>query len=196
MTGHVDAWLTAYYDGELGGRRLREVEAHLAECEACRAQLDELAGLSALLMDAPQPADLTPPDRFVAQVQLQLPRQPVEAGCRPRAVELGWNLAPLGLFAVWAFIQAVAIVSEVVEVALEQGWGGEALRSVLAAPVAAPDWVAQISTANRITFQVLAGTPLEGLLPLNLWITGLVGVLAGVWLALWLLRQRRQPENE
>ena len=196
MTGHVDAWLMAYYDGELGGRRRREVEAHLAECEACRAQLDELAGLSALLMNAPEPADLTPPDRFVAQVQLQLPRQPVEAGCRPRVVELGWNLAPLGLFAVWAFLQAVAIVSEVVEVALEQGWGGEALRSVLSASVTTPEWVAEISAANRNAFQVLAGMPLEGLLPLNLWITGLMSVLAGVWLALWLLRQRRMAENE
>jgi len=196
MTGHVDAWLMAYYDGELGGRRRREVEAHLAECESCQAQLDELAGLSALLRDAPDPVDLTPPDRFVAQVQLQLPRQSVEAGCRPRVVDLGWNLAPLGIFAVWAFFQAVFVVSEVVEAALERGWGGEALTRVLSVSVPAPDWVAEISTANRITFQVLAGTPLEGLLPVNLWITLLMSLLAGVWLGLWLLRQRRIAENE
>jgi len=196
MNGHIDAWLTAYYDGELSGRRLREVEAHLAECESCQTHLDELAGLSALLMDAPAPTDLTPPDRFVAQVQLQLPRQPVEPGCRRRVGDLSWNLAPLGLFAVWAFIQAVSIVSEAVEVALSRGWGGEALVRVMAASVTAPDWVAQIGNANWLTFQVLAGTPLEGLLPLQLWITGLMGILAGVWLALWLLRQRRLAENE
>ena len=30
MTDHVTAWLAAYHDGELTGRRVRKVEAHLA----------------------------------------------------------------------------------------------------------------------------------------------------------------------
>lgn len=196
MTEHIDAWLTAYYDGELSGRRLREVEAHLAACEECRARLEDMAALSALLLDAPEPLNLTPPERFVAQVQLQLPRRPVEPGCRRRAVDLSWNLAPLAVFAVWAFFQAVVVVSEVVEIALRQGWGGEPLNRVLEASVRVPEWVSQISAANQVTFRFLAGSPLELLLPINVWLTLLTSLFAGVWLVLWVLRQRRLTENE
>jgi len=42
MKEHVETWLAAYHDGELGERRRRLVEAHLAECGSCRAELDAL----------------------------------------------------------------------------------------------------------------------------------------------------------
>jgi anti-sigma factor RsiW len=36
MDEHVHAWLEAYHDGELHGRRLEQVEDHLARCVECR----------------------------------------------------------------------------------------------------------------------------------------------------------------
>ena len=36
MSNHVSEWLNAYFDGELTGKLLHQVEDHLAECEACQ----------------------------------------------------------------------------------------------------------------------------------------------------------------
>ena len=41
--------LNAYLDGELHGRRLREMETHLAACADCRDELKELRLVSELL---------------------------------------------------------------------------------------------------------------------------------------------------
>ena len=49
MSNHVTEWLNAYLDGELHGSRLQHVEAHLAECDACQAELESLERLSSLL---------------------------------------------------------------------------------------------------------------------------------------------------
>ena len=40
MSNHIIEWLNAYVDGELKGMRLRQVDEHLTECEACQAELD------------------------------------------------------------------------------------------------------------------------------------------------------------
>ena len=44
---------SAYHDGELSEARRRELEAHLAWCAACMAQLDELQMLSGMFATAP-----------------------------------------------------------------------------------------------------------------------------------------------
>ena len=49
MSNHVTEWLNAYFDGELTGNRLHQVEDHLAECEACQAELESLQGFSELV---------------------------------------------------------------------------------------------------------------------------------------------------
>ena len=72
MSKHITEWLNAYLDGELNGRRLHHVEAHLAECEACRTELESLERLSGLLHEVPAP-EFTSPERFAAQVNLRLP---------------------------------------------------------------------------------------------------------------------------
>ena len=59
MNEHVTPWLGAYHDGELRGRRLQQVETHLAHCAACRAELEELRALSALLQESPVPETFT-----------------------------------------------------------------------------------------------------------------------------------------
>jgi anti-sigma factor RsiW len=46
---------SAYHDGELDEARRRELEAHLALCAACMAQLNELQMLSGMFAAAPVP---------------------------------------------------------------------------------------------------------------------------------------------
>jgi anti-sigma factor RsiW len=50
-----EADLSAYLDGELGGRQAG-ARAHMERCEACRARLEELASLQAMLGGLPRPA--------------------------------------------------------------------------------------------------------------------------------------------
>ena len=88
MSNHVSEWLNAYFDGELTGKLLHQVEDHLAECEACQAELDSLEGLSELLHDVPAP-EFTPADRFAAQVNLRIPHKQVVIS-RKQVMEAGW----------------------------------------------------------------------------------------------------------
>jgi anti-sigma factor RsiW len=46
--------LSAYVDGELTPHEAGEVEAHLAQCESCRAELDRLQSLKSLLGRLPE----------------------------------------------------------------------------------------------------------------------------------------------
>jgi anti-sigma factor RsiW len=110
MSEHVLEWLPAYHDGELPPSRCRQVEDHLPDCPACRAELETLTGLSTLLKADPAPAH-TPPERFAAQVQLLLPRS--ASSSRQNTQRLPrWVLgAPLILIVVWAFLQAALWVT-------------------------------------------------------------------------------------
>jgi Putative zinc-finger len=103
MTDHITEWLSAYHDGELHGARLHRVEAHLSECAGCRAELDQLRALSALLQEAPSEASFLPAERFAANLALQLPRRPEPPAARAR-LEIGWWMVPVGLLAIWVFI--------------------------------------------------------------------------------------------
>ena len=124
MSEHVTAWLGAYYDGELHGRRLRQVETHLAHCATCRAELKSLRALTTLLQESPVAVGLASPERFVARVGLRLPRHP-ERTAWQRTLEIGWRLAPLSLIGAWTFVQAVFAVSRGMLVALRMGLRGD-----------------------------------------------------------------------
>ena len=54
--------LSALLDGELEGPERRAVEAHLAECPACRAYLEDLKEIQAVFrgMDELAPRDFPP----------------------------------------------------------------------------------------------------------------------------------------
>ncbi len=117
MSEHVTAWIAAYHDGELRGARLRQVESHLHECAACQAELETLEGLSALLQESPAMPARTTSERFVAQVRLRLPPQATPSP-RTRALKAGWLALPLGLLGIWAFLEAVLVVSGVALMAL------------------------------------------------------------------------------
>lgn len=115
MSNHVSEWLNAYHDGELRGNRLRSVEAHLAECELCQAELDSLVDLSDLLQEVRAP-EMVSAERFAAQVNLRLPRsRSVPQGTR--LTEVGWWMIPVGLLASWVFISTALILSDVLSVA-------------------------------------------------------------------------------
>ncbi|MBN1876414.1 MAG: zf-HC2 domain-containing protein [Anaerolineae bacterium] len=113
MEQHVTAWLGAYHDGELYGHRLRRVEAHLAQCESCREELETLRSLSSLLQMRPAAETRLSEERFVAQVGLRLPQQPAQSAWW-RVLETGWRLIPLGTLGAWAFVQTAVIVAIVV----------------------------------------------------------------------------------
>ena len=115
MSNHVAEWLNAYLDGELHGSRLHEVEAHLAECDVCQAELDSLAKLSTLLQEVPV-AEFSPPERFAAQVSLRLPRPKLEVS-RKKILEISWWMIPIGLIVTWFFISTLFWAYDVLPVA-------------------------------------------------------------------------------
>lgn len=168
MNEHVTGWLSAYHDGELKGRQRHRVEAHLAECAPCRAELDQLRSLSAMLQESPAPTDLVPPEQFVAQVGLRLPRRPA----RQRALLAAWRLFPLMLLGVWVFLQTALIVTVLTRVALGFGLGGEL--------------VAMLLPAESGGLRQVVG--------LNLILPGVIALLYVSWLASWWSR-RQQQEN-
>jgi len=197
MTEHVTAWLEAYHDGELHGRRLRKVEAHLECCAACRLELERLRGLAVLLQSAPAAEGLASPDRFVYQVGLRLPRRPAQPVWQ-RALNVGWRLAPVGLLGAWAFVQTVLVVAGVLGTAVQVGLGGDIAAGLLSVSQGA---------SGESELGNLSGTGLSNLLPAALGVlrTGgplgwgttlavalliLIGVLYWSWLASWWVRRR------
>jgi len=119
MPEHVTEWLSVYFDGELHGHRLRQVEEHLAECEACRAELNTLQNLSGLLHEDPLP-DFPSPERFATRVSLLLPRRPIAAP-ENKLFEIGWWLLPVGLLASWVFISTTTLTGDMVSAANQVG---------------------------------------------------------------------------
>jgi hypothetical protein len=199
MTEHVMAWLGAYHDRELRDRRVQQVEAHLAGCATCRAELEKLRGLSALLGESPAASDLTPSERFVAQVGLRLPRRP-ERSVWQRGLELGWQLAPLGLIGAWAVVQALFAVAGLVLIALQLGLGGDGLAWLLPVPLQGARLTGVfglsdvgLNDVGQIALNLLRdGGALGWGVTLNLVSLLVIGLLYWSWLASWWVRHRRQ----
>jgi predicted anti-sigma-YlaC factor YlaD len=193
MNEHVTQWLGAYHDGELRGRRLQQVEAHLAHCAACRAELKELQALTMLLQESPAPEVRTSPERFAAQVGLRLSRRPVQPTWK-RILETGWRLTPVGLLGAWAFVQAVLAVATMVLYALRIGALGDVITRWL--PPLGEPWLAQISRLSGASLND-ASTAVLRLLSLLSWSTVLnlvvlvvIGLLYWSWLASWWARHQ------
>lgn len=110
MNGHPQQWLQAYHDGELSGRRLRDVETHLETCPACRAELAQLGTLHALLLQAPAPPAPTSPARFQAQVGLRLPSR-VAQPAAPRAFRWAARLIPAALLIIMPLTQVLWLLA-------------------------------------------------------------------------------------
>jgi anti-sigma factor RsiW len=196
MNEHVTLWLGAYHDGELRGRRLQQVEAHLAHCAACRAELDELRALTALLQESPVAELYTPPERFIAQVGLRLARRPAQPIWKS-ILEVGWWMAPVGLLASWAFIQVVLAVASTILYAVRIDVIGNAVAGWL--PPLEEPWLTQIARLSGASLNDagMAVLRLLGLLSwstmLNLVVSLVIGLLYWSWLASWWAR--RQHSN-
>jgi anti-sigma factor RsiW len=195
MDEHVNQWLGAYLDGELNEGKQRMVKTHLARCQSCQAELEELKRLSTLLKMAARDDKVTPDARFAAQVALKLPRrqdQPLSS----TAARIAWWLVPAGILSAWVFLQAVMVVS------------GLALAAGLASPSSGSlAWLSGLSGQNLLTSAALTlvdgrlgetvrslllylgdGTALGWNLVVPVVFQAALALLFASWLAVWWFR--------
>jgi len=200
MTEHASEWLNAYLDGELGGLRQRQVEQHLERCAACRAELEALRGLSALLRETPPVAEFTPTGRFVTNLMLSLPRRP-DASQPRKAASLGWWLAPAGLLGAWFFLRTVLTLTGVFTAADATGLLGQANAWFTSSQPQEVWFVAitslfggQMSAAQQSTLSLFNQVSVFGgdLFSGFLWQAAIV-LLYWVWLAAWWFRHAPRP---
>ena len=124
MPDEMCALLNPYLDGELHGRRLREMETHLISCAACRDELKELRMVSGLLQAGAAP-EFPPAERFVSQLTLSLPRR-TPGNWLPTPNSPAWWLVPVGLLGAWFFVQTVFTLTGLVSAANVTGLLGNA----------------------------------------------------------------------
>lgn len=120
MSEHITQWLNAYLDGELSSNLVRLVETHLMECHACHEEYRSLQGLSSILQEAPLPQAISPA-RFASQVALRLPTRPVVSS-RNKVLDVGWWLVPIGLMALWIFVQMTFALSDWISTGIDFGF--------------------------------------------------------------------------
>jgi predicted anti-sigma-YlaC factor YlaD len=194
MSNHVTEWLNAYLDGELHGSRLQHVEAHLAECDACQAELDSLEKLSALLQNVPA-AEFSSPERFAAQVSLRLPRQKAEPP-RKKILEIGWWMIPVALLAVWIVMNTSFFVYDVASVANRFGLltsVSDWMRFGTSSPANWSSILGQIGIlrGNSLTLATFTETfTRTSLLQITLQVS--IAFLYLSWIAIWWTRHQRQ----
>lgn len=197
MSNHVTEWLNAYFDGELGGRRLEQVEEHLAMCEACQAELESLKDLSRLLLEPAAP-ELVSVERFTAEVNLRLPRRQTAISA-DRIFEVSWWMIPAGLLAAWIFIGTAFTVSDIVSAASRlgllrdlSGW----LASASSNEVYWSTTIAQMGllSGDGLNWAEAAETFTRLFLPqITLEIS--IALLYGSWIAIWWARRTRQENG-
>lgn len=203
MSDHVNEWLNAYLDGELGNSRLRQVEAHLAGCGACRAELDGLRALSGLLRATPPDATFVPAGRFAANLTLKLPRRP-ETPLPRKAPGIAWWLAPAVTLSAWIFVQTVFTLTSVVAAVDAAGllrspsaWLAGSGRQTAWFAAAMQLFGAEMAAAHQTTLSFLNLLNFLGvdLLSGFLWQAAIV-LVYWTWLWLWWLHHRPRPAVE
>jgi len=116
MSGHLEAWIDAYLDGELSAVHKRGADAHLAQCQSCRDLLAQRKNLTALLQGIPPASGLKPEAHFVAEVGLQLKPRRERERLRTQVIRFGWQFFPVALLLVLAFVQTVFALTSIVGV--------------------------------------------------------------------------------
>jgi hypothetical protein len=196
MSEHMTDWLGAYLDGELKGTRFHQVQSHLNECSQCRAELDSLKGLSALLHAAPFP-EFTPPERFASQVGLHLPRE-LPKPVKRDAFEIGWWLIPVCLLLLWTLTNTSAIVDGALRAANSIGL----LNDVPAWLVEGPREATWSMTLGRfglikgqgLEWAVLVESFTKNELPQIVWQAS-IALLYLSWIAIWWARQQSRSRS-
>lgn len=201
------AWVGAYLDGEMDEQRRAEMEAHLAQCPHCQEELRSLSALSGLLQlelaesgpladalnspalpqgqtlpAAPANAWDAPAQPFTDEVLRRLP--PARRFDWTQVLLMAWRAVPLALFGLWAFLQAVTLVSGL---ALVSGFplDSAGLLSVDGL-FRLPGMLAGVSADRTLS--------LAALVAFNLRMTINLALLFGGWLAAW-IAYRRMPVN-
>jgi hypothetical protein len=197
MVEHVTEWLNAYLDGELNGMRLIRVQAHLAECETCQAELEDLRNLSALLQETSSVVEFTPTERFAAQVALRLPHRESHSSGREYQ-RTTWWLVPVGLFAAWVFLQVTLGLSALLTAAGQTGlldnvtaWLQAGQQHSVWVMTATNLFAGNLNETGRQLLQFLGDADVlgENLFVQVEWQIG-IAVLYWGWLIFWWLRQR------
>jgi predicted anti-sigma-YlaC factor YlaD len=198
MPNHVTEWLNAYFDGELTGRRLQQVEDHLAECEACQAELDSLYGLSELLHEVPAP-EFSSAERFAAQVSLRIPHKKAVIS-KKQVVEFGWWGIPVGLLASWIFISTAFALGDVLSTASNLGLlGGIAdwLGSGVANDIYLSTTIGQLGllSGNSLNWTEALETLTRVSLP-EIIAQVSIALLYLSWIAIWWTRHTRREHGQ
>ena len=183
--------LNAYLDGELHGKRLREMQTHLETCETCRAELTELRRVSDLVRTAPAP-EFTPAARFASNLTLSLPRRPQRI--QPQGLpSLRWWLVPAALLGMWFFLQTAFTLTDIVQVANLSGlvgqivpWFNEGTSQTAWFAVTSNLFGLQLNAGQQSTLSLLNEVNIFGidLLQGLLWQTGLILLCLG-WFLSW-----------
>jgi predicted anti-sigma-YlaC factor YlaD len=184
-------------DGELKGKKLHKVDDHLAVCETCRAELESLQGLSALLQEYPAP-EFTSNERFVTQVNLLLFERR-NAAPRSRILEVGWWMIPVGLLAAWIFISTAGLISNMISAADTFGLLGGASALISDTPESTT-WTSRLGQVG-----VLQGSSLQwaestesftkNVLPQFIWQAS-IALMYLTWIAIWWARQTLQEQGQ
>lgn len=196
MSNHVNEWLNAYLDGELKGARLRQVEEHLAGCEACQAELESLQGLSAMLQEVPA-AEFASHERFATQVNLLLPQKQTAAP-RLRLLEIGWWMIPVGLLMAWIFVSTAVLVSDVFSAAGSFGLLDDTTSALVADPSDYAVWTSTLAQIGLLEGDILGWAETiesftRNVLPQFTWQVS-IALLYLTWIAIWWARQRHQGQ--
>ena len=194
MSNHVTEWLNAYLDHELHGSRLQHVEAHLAECEICAAELEALGRVSSILQEAPLPAFISS-ERFAAQVSLRLPpSSPVPS--RTKVLEIGWWMIPVGLLAAWTFFNASFLVNDLLSVVNSFGLLTSVSDWMIFGRTNAANWSATLGqfgllSGNSLDIAAFTEAFTRTSLP-QISLQASIALLYLSWVAIWWARHRRE----
>jgi len=100
--GRIRDQLSAYIDGELEAAAAGRLEAHLAGCEGCRLELEQLRATAASLRDLPE---VQAPRSFALSPERAAGRRPRAGATAPLA--LGMRLAAAGVAVALAAVLVV-----------------------------------------------------------------------------------------
>ena len=197
MSDHITLWLEAYYDGELPSSHIKQVEAHLENCPACLAELEQLDQLSILLQRAPEPDNLISAETFTAQVRLRLPRKSAPSNWQS-ALRSGWQWIPVGLLGTWVFVQTAFLVSGILTWLLRLIPGADEVFSALPTNTGNTSFFGNLSNLEGSewidigTFgldMLRDGGPLGWGITINIGLTLFLGLLFMSWLASWWIQK-------
>lgn len=194
---HVTRWLPAYHDGELPDPQRAHLEAHLATCSACRAELNALQQLSTVLQTASKTTMPGTTADFTQAVVARLLPQPARLNWQ-QFLQWSWAAAPLLVIAGWAAVQAVLTVAASLLLAgsgllAETGISAWLLTWIsfwLPLPLTSGELLARLTRELPGWFAGL--DVVVNLLLLNLALTGACIVLLIGWLAGWWSMRRYQ----